>query len=208
MATVLVIGASKGIGFETVKQALAAGHSVRALSRTKPDIADPRLEIISGDAQDRATLENAVAGADVVIQSLGAALTWQPVTLFSKSTRGLVDAMKAKGIRRLVVVTGMGAGDSRGVGPLIYTHLFFPLLLKPIYDDKDVQERIIRDSGLDWTIARPGGLTSGPATGRYQVITDPKSWRGGFISRRDVADFLVRQIEDRSLIGATPLLIG
>jgi hypothetical protein len=61
---------------------------------------------------------------------------------------------------------------------------------------------------LDWTIVRPGLLTNGPATGRYRVLTVAQDWRFGSISRADVADFIVRQIDDRALIGAAPLLIS
>lgn len=70
-----------------------------------------------------------------------------------------------------------------------------------------VQEETIASSNLDWTIVRPGILTNGPATGRYHALIDAESWRGGFISRRDVADFLVRQIADRSCIGKAPVLV-
>jgi uncharacterized protein YbjT (DUF2867 family) len=129
-------------------------------------------------------------------------------TLFSKATRVLVDEMQAVGVRRLIAVTGLGAGDSRGHGGFLYDNLMFPLVLKRIYDDKDVQEMIIRRSGLDWTIVRPGLLQDGPATGRYRVLTDPAEWRAGPIARVDVAEFLVRQIADRALIGQTPLLIS
>ena len=116
--------------------------------------------------------------------------------------------MKAAGVKRLIAVTGLGAGDSRGHGGLLYDAVVFPLLLKRVYDDKDVQEWIIRSSGLDWTIVRPGLLTNSPVTGRYRVLTTPTDWRFGVISRADVADFLVRQVDDRALIGTTPLLIS
>ncbi len=112
--------------------------------------------------------------------------------------------MKAAGVKRLIAVTG----DSRGHGGILYDAVVFPLLLKRVYDDKDVQERIIRSSGLDWTIVRPGLLTNRPETGKYRVLTAPNEWRFGTISRADVADFLIRQIDDRALVGATPLLIN
>jgi hypothetical protein len=98
-----------------------------------------------------------------------------------------------------------GADDKGG---LLYDTVVFPLLLKRVYDDKDVQEWIIRSLGLDWTIVRPGLLTNRPATGRYRVLTASKDWRFGAISRTDVADFLVRQVNDRARIGTTPLLIS
>ena len=149
---------------------------------------------------------------DVVIQTLGVDISpraiFERTTLFSESTRILVDAIKAAGLKRLIAVTGLGAGDSRGRGGLLYDAIAFPLLLKRVYDDKDVQEWIIRSSGLDWTIVRPGLLANGPATGNYRVLTEQKDWRFGVISRADVADFLVGQIDDHALIGATPLLIN
>jgi uncharacterized protein YbjT (DUF2867 family) len=104
-------------------------------------------------------------------------------------------------------VTGLGAGDSRGHGGLLYDAIAFPLVLKRIYDDKDVQEQMIRASGLDWTIVRPGLLRGGPATGQARPLTDPRDWRGGSVTRADVADFLVREAFERRFVGRTPLLI-
>ncbi len=111
-------------------------------------------------------------------------------------------------MRRLIAVTGAGAGNSRGRTNFLYDYLAFPLLLERVYRDKDIAEDVISKSGLDWTIVRPGLLTSGPFTGRYQVLTEMKDWRAGLISRADCADFLVRQVSDAALIGKTPLLVG
>ncbi len=214
MANVLVIGASRGIGLATVRVLLAAGHSVRALARgaSRIPIEDQRLEKLDGDALDRATIDRALAGTDAVIQSLGVAFTFDALlkgtTLFSRATRILADAMRANGVRRLVVVTGLGAGDSRGHGGFLYDAVLFPLLLKRVYDDKDVAEQIVRASALDWTIVRPGLLTNGPATGTYQVLVEPTSWRAGTISRADVADFLAKQVSDRTYFGKTPELVS
>jgi putative NADH-flavin reductase len=212
MAKVLIIGASRGVGLATVRAALRAGHSVRALARSVSSlrIQDAALEKVSGDALNRDTIRNAVADIDVIIQTLGVdfapRVVFSGTTLFSESTRILVDAMKAAGVRRLITVTGLGAGDSRGHGGFLYDAALL-LILKRVYDDKDVQEWIIKRSGLDWTIVRPGLLTDTSATGRYRVLTASKDWRAGTISRADVADFLVRQIDDHAFIGTTPLLI-
>lgn len=214
MAKVLIIGASRGIGLETVRAALRAGHRVRALARSAASmpIQDANLDTVSGSALDRDTIRDALQDVDVVIQTLGVnfapKLIFEGTTLFSDSTRILVDAMKVAGVKRLIAVTGLGAGDSRGHGGVIYDAVVFPLLLKRVYDDKNVQEWIVRSSGLDWTIVRPGLLTNRPATGRYRVLTASKDWQFGVISRSDVADFLVHQINDRTLVGTTPLLIS
>ena len=213
MAKLLVIGASRGIGLEMVKAALTAGHSVRALARSAASIPiqNVALDKISGNALDHDTIRNALKDVNVVVQTLGVDTSpraiFQPTTLFSQSTRILVDAMKAADVKRLIAVTGLGAGDSHGHGGFLYDAVAFPLLLKRVYGDKDMQESIIKSSGLEWTIVRPGLLTNSPATGQYRVLTAPNEWRFGTISRADVADFIVRQIDDRGLIGTTPLLI-
>ena len=213
MATVLIIGASKGIGLETVKCALKAGHTVRAMARSavRIPVRHPNLQTVTGDALDANAVTRALAGIDVVIQTLGVAagpeFLFKPVRLFSDATRVLVAAMEETGVRRLICVTGLGAGDSRGRGGVLY-NTAFRLFLGRVYDDKDVQERIIRNSKLDWTIARPGILTHGPMTRRYKVLDQPGDWRCGFISRADVANFLVKQIDDNQYIGKTPVLIG
>jgi putative NADH-flavin reductase len=197
-----------------VNAALLAGHSVRALARSaaRIPIKNAALDKVSGDALDSDTIRSALQDVNVVVQTLGVDIApraiFERTTLFSQSTRILVDAMKASGVKRLIAVTGLGAGDSRGHGGLLYDAVVFPLLLKRVYDDKDVQEWIIRSSGLDWTIVRPGLLTNSPATGHYRVLSASKDWRFGVISRADVADFLVRQVDDRALIGAMPLLIS
>lgn len=214
MAHILVVGASRGTGLETVKAALVAGHRVRALARSARDmpIEDPGLEKVAGDATDRSTLTDSLIGIEAVIMTVGvmpsASRIISGTHLFSNATRALIDAMDETGVRRLVAVTGIGAGDSRGHGGVPYDWFFFPLLLKRIYDDKDVQERMIMNSDLDWTIVRPGLLTNGPVTGNYRALTDPVTWRADRISRADVADFLVKETTQRAYTGKTPVLVS
>ena len=102
-------------------------------------------------------------------------------------------------------MTGFGAGDSRGSGGFLY-NVAFHLVLGRVYDDKDVQERIVRRSKLDWVIVRPVILTSGPRTKAYRALVDPRDWTCGFISRADVADFLVKQIDNGAFLHKTPVL--
>lgn len=210
MAHVLVIGASGGIGRETLSAALDAGHRVRAFSRSanEIDLENSYLEKHSGDAMNEAGIDAALDGIDVVVQTLGigADELFKSVNLFSKSTRILIAAMQRRNVRRLIVVTGFGAGDSReAIGCL--QRIPFRLFLGRAYNDKDVQERLIKESGLDWTIVRPGILTKGARTGRYRVLVEPSQWRNGVISRADVADFIVRSIDDDGRAQQAPVLI-
>jgi putative NADH-flavin reductase len=117
MQHVLIIGASKGIGLETCRQAAKKGYRVRALARSAAGISltDVNLEKIRGDALNRQDIESALHGIDVVIQALGVRLAdmLKPIHLFSDATRILVSAMQGQGVKRLICVTGFGAGDSR-----------------------------------------------------------------------------------------------
>ena len=213
MASLLIIGASRGIGLETAKAALAAGRRVRAFARSASNIplSDKNLEKFPGDALSANDVARALDDVDVVVQVLGADIGPGTIlggtTLFSDSTRILVDAMQKSDVKRLICVTGFGAGDSRdALGPLY--RLAFTFTLRRIYDDKDVQEQIIKASDLDWTIVRPGLLRDGRATGLYRALTDPKDWQLTTIRRTDVARFLIDEVEQNAFSHKTPVLIS
>jgi putative NADH-flavin reductase len=213
MSKLLIMGASRGIGLCTVKAALEAGHQVRAFARGADGISleDPLLERFPGDALNAHDVERALEGTDVVIQVLGASINPETILtgtrLFSEATRLLVDAMERQGPRRLICVTGIGAGNSRNHLGAAF-RLLFTLSIARIYDDKDVQEQIVKNSGLDWTIVRPGVLRDGRASGLYQALADPRTWKVGSINRADVALFLVEEAERGAFQGKTPLLIA
>jgi putative NADH-flavin reductase len=211
VSNILVIGASKGIGLRTVNGALKAGHKVRAFARSAHsiEICHPKLEKFQGDALNVKDVERALNGIDVVIQALGVSpgpgVVFGPVTLFSQAARLLVPAMEKLVARRLIAVTGFGSGDSQERISCLQ-RLPFRLIFGRAYDDKSIQERLIRDSDLDWTIVRPVVLTNGPKTGRYKILSNPHQWRNGLISRSDVADFLINQIDDETYLHKAPVL--
>lgn len=211
MSHILVIGASRGIGLETTKAALDAGHTVRAFARSAPpvDLQHDALEMRRGDALDEADIDAALESVDGVVQVLGvgAGDLLGRVSLFSDATRILVAAMERRGVKRLIAVTGIGAGDSRS-GLSLLQLIPFRLVLGRAYDDKDVQEVIIKRSALDWTIVRPGFLTNGPRSGRVKVLMDPSQWRSGSISRKDVANYIVTALDDESTFRRAPVLIS
>ncbi len=207
---ITVIGASRGIGRKVVDYALSRGHTVRALARSADSmgIAATGFEPVAGDATDPVALARAVEGANAVILTLGVPRDLRALkrtTLFSDATRALIPVMEIAGLRRLLVVTGFGAGDSEAKLSS-FEKIPFKLFLGRAYADKAVQEEMIRASGLDWTIARPGILNDNAMSGKYKVLVEPETWRQGIISRADVAHFLVHAAEDASHIGKTPAI--
>jgi putative NADH-flavin reductase len=194
---VLVIGGTRGIGREVVAAAHAAGHKLTLLARNAERISllVTGVRVVVGDAADADDIERAVAGQDAVVWTVGVRPTRRPVHLFSRSTQFLLAAMAKHGVRRLVCVTGIGAGDSRGHGGFFYDRILQPLFMKTVYEDKDRQEALLRASDVDWTIVRPGALTNGPPTGLVRALTDMKDVTAGKVSRADVAAFIVENLE-------------
>lgn len=204
----LVIGASRGIGLKVVEQALEQGHQVTACARdtSRIGICHPYLLQQRADVLDFFALQRIVPGHDAVVIALGTLPTFETVRVFSEGTRNLIDAMHAAHIKRLIVVTGVGTGDSRGHGGFLYDRLFQPFVLRTIYRDKERQEGLIRKSNLDWTIVRPGFLTHGESTGSYRVHTDLKGVTAGKIARADVAHFILQELNDKRYPEGTPLV--
>lgn len=199
---IAVIGATKGIGKAVAEQARAAGHHVVAVGRSlkplPPEV--PRLTHVVGSILDEGVAEEAVERADAVAWCLGAG-PYGPegsaeVTIFSEGTARVLEAMRATGVMRIGVITGVGSGDSRGHGGFLYDTLAYPLALGAIYADKTRQEDLLRASDRDWTIVRPVVLTHGPYTGTYRVLEDLAGFRGGTVSRADCADCLLRALTD------------
>jgi putative NADH-flavin reductase len=126
--------------------------------------------------------------------------------VFSRGTQFLLAAMARHHIRRLICVTGIGAGDSKGHGGFLYDRILQPVFMKSVYEDKDRQEAQIRDSTLDWTIVRPARLTNGPPTGLYQTLTSTPDSHVRRVSRADVAEFIVANLTAPEYVRQTVLL--
>ena len=204
----LIIGASRGIGKALLEEALKDGHQVRVLARDpeKIEITDNALEVVKGDVRDLEAVSAAIDDMDIVCSCIGVPITFKPVDLFAEAAKNLVQAVRQKSGLKLIAVTGIGAGDSKGHGGFLYDRIFKPLFLNTIYEDKDREEEIIMGSSIDWLIVRPAGLTNGPRTGKYRVINDLDGNVSTRISRRDVADFILSEMAHPTQFGKTPLI--
>lgn len=210
-----IFAATGGIGRHIVKQAVAAGHDVTAVVRDPNKLSGEVLGVMADlAAPDSATLEAAVRGADAVISALGPRSLAQ-AGIASQGTRAIVRAMKATGVRRLVVVSAAPVSTVPSPGRpnppkhdpgdgFLMRNLAVPLvksLFRGHYADLAVMEDILRESGLDWTVVRPPRLTNTPLSGAYRTAHGQSVRRGFTISRADVAHLMMRVLEQPETIG-------
>ena len=209
---VLIVGATGNIGRLTLDKALKAGHEVTAFARSPEKIAfnHERLYKVKGDVMKAETVEIAMFEQEAVITVFGASLNWSTLisvpNLCTVGIENIIEAMNKHEIKRLVCMTGIGAGDSRGHGRSIFSNFIYPVLLGRIYEDKNRQERKVMASTLDWIIVRPTELTNDPGSGDYQILSDLDGKIAKIISRADVADFLVKQVKSDRHLHQTPLI--
>lgn len=206
---VMVLGGAGRVGRLVVAEALERGHEVLALVRNAAKLANlrhPNLTVMPGDALDDRVLQRISLGYDAVVQAIGAPAA-RATTVFSDSTKVLLEVMKTNGIKRLVAITGIGAGDSKGHGGFVYDNIVYPLFTKPLYEDKTRQEELIKASGLDWVIVRPVSFVEGPSRpGVLRVATKLDGVTMTEVSVGDVAKFTVDQLTSNEYLHQTPLI--
>lgn len=209
-----IFAATGGIGRQVLDQAVAAGHDVTAVVRN-PKKLSGQVRVVTADlaAADPAALEPAVDGADAVLSGLGPR-SMAESGIASRGTRGIVQAMQATGVRRIVVVSAAPIGTVPSPGrPNPPRHdpgdgFFMRNLLSPLtkaalrkhYADLALMEDLLRDSSLDWTVVRPPRLTDKPLTGTYRTAYGQNLRRGVVISRADVAHLMLRVLEQPETI--------
>jgi uncharacterized protein YbjT (DUF2867 family) len=198
----LILGATGRTGRQVLDQALALGHEVTAFARRPAALGayGSRLRVISGDITDRASVAPAVAGQEAVLSALGSR-PLRPNTALSTGIGYTLDAMRTHRVRRLVCLSALGVGETRGqLGP-VFNLVLIPLLLRHSFADKERLEARIRASETEWTIVRPGVLTNGPPRGRYRAARpDVRPPAFPLISRADVAGFMVREVVERRFL--------
>lgn len=195
---ITIIGASAGVGLETVKRALDRNHHVTTLSRSDINLpSNNNLTTLKGSATNKADLMKSIEKAEAVIVALGTGKSMKPTTLYSDFAKLLVEVQKETNTQiPFIVLTGFGAGESGQYNGFIMK-LFFKFLLKDVYADKTKMEETISNSKLKWVMVRPGLLKDKPLTEKYRI--ENKLYKGiniGGINRADVADFLVKQAEN------------
>ena len=190
---ILVVGAGGKTGQLVVQRALDAGHEVTAFVHSADEYEGANVLLIEGDATDADAMKKAVAEQDAVIDTIGGKTPFLNTTLEESVARAIIAAMQDQGVRRLVVTSMMGEGDSWEQASL-FQHLLIPTFLRGARADKAHMEAEVESSNLDWIIARPAVLTDDEATGEIRVYTLETDSKGHQITRADLAHWMVDQL--------------
>jgi len=195
---ILVFGATGPTGQQIVYQGLELGYEITAFVRdpVRLPIKHPNLAVLTGDVQDPNSVLKAVQGHDLIMSALGNGKSLKG-KVFSVGIKNIVDAMKQFQSKRIIVMSAFGVGNSLDRVPLL-PKMFYQTLLKSTFNDKEIGEKYLKQSNLNWTIVHPVILTNGPKSGNYKtgelisVGSIPK------ISRADVADFMLKLLSDKT----------
>ncbi len=201
----VVFGATGGLGRAAASTAAARGDQVTAFARRPARLRlGPSVRVVEGDALDAEAVAGAVAGQDAVLSALGGR-PWRDTEVCAQGTRNIVEAMRRHGVRRLVVVSSLGVGESREHLAWLVRKVAVPLVMRRSFADKERMEEVVRASDLDWVIVRPGLLTGGRPSGRWRAAVDD-SIRAGFITRADAAAFCLVQLTSDEYLRRAPTL--
>jgi putative NADH-flavin reductase len=218
-----IVAATGGIGQQLLEQAVAAGHDVTAVARNPQNLPLTPARAVSADlaSADAAALQPAVDGADAVLSALGAR-TKADAGVVARGTRAMTQAMRAAGVRRIIVVSAAPVGTVPSPGRphpprhdpgdgFIIRYLADPIVkraLRENYADLARMEDVLRGSDLDWTVVRPPRLTNKPRAGKYRTAYGQNIRRGVFVSRADVAHFMLSAVNQRETFRQTIGIAG
>ena len=213
-----IFAATGGIGRQLLGQAIAAGHDVTTVARNPRGLSPVPARAVAADlaSADPAALQPAVAGADAVLSALGPR-TKADAGVAARGTEVITEAMRAAGVRRVIVVSAAPIGTIPSPGRphpprhdpgdgFIIRYLADPIVkraLRAHYADLAGMEDVLRDSDLDWTIVRPPRLTDKPVTGRYRTAYGQNIRRGVFVSRADVAHYMLSVLDNPETLRQT-----
>ncbi|MDP5184693.1 SDR family oxidoreductase [Blastococcus sp. BMG 814] len=221
---VLVVGATGGSGRAAVDALVDGGHGVTAFARrastafggraSTPLAGRAGLRPVDGDATVAADVERAVRDQDAVVVTLGISentlkvrllgSSGTPMDVRSRGTALVVAAMREQGVRRLVVQSSYGVGPTRDLLPLS-SRVVFALMIRQQIQDTERQERVVRGSGLDWTVVQPVYLTDGEEPAACSTAGEVQGMK---VSRRAVGAVLAELATGSADPGATVAVSG
>ncbi|MGL4610018.1 MAG: NAD(P)-dependent oxidoreductase [Trueperaceae bacterium] len=204
----IIFGATGRTGKPLVEQALAAGHEVTAYVRnpSKLGVTHQKLTVIEGNLNESQKIVEAMKGKDAVLVALGP-VKGGSKTIMEEAAEVITTTMQKVGVRRLITVTGAGVAQPGDEPKLFNKFMSFMLntFAKDVLKDSARHADIVHSSPLEWTIVRVPMLTNGERKSTYRIgkvgVDD-----GPRISRADVADFILKQVNDKKYIGQAPVI--
>jgi len=197
---IAIFGASGGTGLLLTSRCLAVGHQVTALLRS-PDTFPlrDRVNFVYGNAFDAHAVRETVEGADLVVSALGAR-SLKKEEVLERAVPLIVAAMQESRVRRIIALGSAGAlPDSLDKQPAwrrwFVQKIVYNTFLKWPVASQISQYATLSTSNLDWTMVMPPMLNNTPARGAYRLDGDALPRNGSRISREDVADFMMQQVE-------------
>ncbi len=203
--TIFLVGGTGGVGLCFLHRALNEGHTVKLYARNpdKNEVSHPNLEVVKGELDDIDAMRQGMKGCDIVVLTAGV-MSKKPNNIISQGAKKLVEAAEETGVKRFVAVTSLGLGDSWNQALWSFRYIVVPLFIKGSFADKELEEKYIMNSKLDWIIIRPARLLnkSPKYKYRYGMATNIK----GRVSREDVAHFVIMQLDDDRFVRKTPCI--
>jgi putative NADH-flavin reductase len=206
---IAIFGATGETGRQLVEQALAAGYQVVAYVRNPSKLITKHenLTIVQGELADQAMIEHAVSGADAVISALGPRgdSKGKPIT---RGMQNIIETMKKQGVRRLIVSSTLSAKDPNDLSDFKAKALvnLVKLAMHAAYEEIVSVADTVRKSDLDWTIVRLTTLNNNPKSGKVRVGYLGKGEVGFRISRADLAEFMLKQVQDTKYLRQAPVI--
>jgi putative NADH-flavin reductase len=203
-----IFGASGPTGKLVVQQALEQGHRVTAFVRSPEKFTQSHsdLTVIKADALSPSTFENHLKGHDVVLSALGIGQSFKDTALYSESGKNIIEAMRKSGVNKFICLTSGGVEDDDPSFEFIYKLIFKRLLRKPYNNMKKLESYLQSVNDIDWIIVRPSRLVDTPLTGVYRVSARYAPKGGSKISRADLAQFMLKQLNSNEWLRKTPTL--
>ena len=199
---VIVFGAGGGVGRMVVEWALKAGHEVTAAARFAEAVKtkNPNLTVVEVDVTDANSVKPLLAKQEAVISTLGVKRN-HVTTYMSTGIANIIQGMHNHNVKRLVCVSSGGVNPQRDPN----NSIFFEFLVKKFYinnvlNDFRRMEKLVMESGLDWTIVRPMQVIGEMGKGEYRVAEGYSLPDGRKITLADLAHFVVKVIENDEYI--------
>lgn len=205
---ILLLGATKGLGKEILKEALSLGFEINCLVRNtkKFPVEQNNIRVFEGDATSSIDLENAVQDSKIIISTLNVMrknlFPWSNITndknTISKSSKNIIDISKRKKIKHLISISAWGVNESLDHIPIWFKLLIKNSNLKYPYIDHGKSEKLLLNSNLNWTILRPSALVNFLNNHQVKESISLKNKPSLIISRKSLAKFIINIVDKKN----------